>query len=252
MQGYSRHSDTESPKTNNVQLEQEQSSIQAEASTTKTDNVDNLSSEGVGSTAGNFTSQESTDLLSNANKDKEISGTSSGATSIDAAELDSDIVVEGSATENDIKAVTSSMNGDVTIEDSTDGPERSSSSPSFGVEIESTNGHYPVPAEDDPKVKLVDEESSLKTDQKRPESEIVETKTNIDVQEKEVVLQEPLSNSKKQDEHKTDSNSVRVQDQLDEVKYVLAWRDFFSLYHKKKKKKKGFGFIASNLKILDF
>lgn len=221
LQGYSRQSDNEPPKTNNVECEQERTIIQPEASTMASDNDDNLSSEG-GSAASNFTSQASRDFQSNANKDVEMSGSSLGATSNDIGECDSDIVVEGPATENDIKPAPSSMNGEVSKEDSTDGPERSSSSPFFGTEVESTNGHYSIPAERDPKVKAVDEESSLKTDQQKPESEVVETNTNVDVQEKDVVLQEPLLNPKKQEEHRIDSNSMRMQDQLEEVKYVLS------------------------------
>lgn len=219
--GYSRQSDNEPPKTNNVEREQEQTIMQPEASTMASDNDDNLSSEGAGSAASNFTSQASMDFQSNANKDVEMSGPSLGATSNDIGEHDSDIVVEGSATEDDIKPVPSSTNGDVSNEGSTDRPERSSSSPFFGTEVESTNGHYSVPAEGDPKVKVVDEESSLKTDQQKPESEIVETNTNVDVQEKDVVLQEPLLNPKKQEEHKIDSNSMRVQDQLEEAQGLL-------------------------------
>lgn len=219
--GYSRQSDNEPPKTNNVEREQEQTIMQPEASTMVSDNDDNLSSEGAGSAASNFTSQASMDFQSNANKDVEMSGPSLGATSNDIGEHDSDIVVVGSATEDDIKPVPSSTNGDVSNEGSTDRPERSSSSPFFGTEVESTNGHYSVPAEGDPKVKVVDEESSLKTDQQKPESEIVETNTNVDVQEKDVVLQEPLLNPKKQEEHKIDSNSMRVQDQLEEAQGLL-------------------------------
>ncbi|XXG45859.1 hypothetical protein AAC387_Pa02g0828 [Persea americana] len=218
--GYSRQSDNEPPKTNNVECEQERTIIQPEASTMASDNDDNLSSEG-GSAASNFTSQASGDFQSNANKDVEMSGSSLGATSNDIGECDSDIVVEGPATENGIKPAPSSMNGEVSKEDSTDGPERSSSSPFFGTEVESTNGHYSIPAERDPKVKAVDEESSLKTDQQKPESEVVETNTNVDVQEKDVVLQEPLLNPKKQEEHRIDSNSMRMQDQLEEAQGLL-------------------------------
>eukprot|EP00268_Persea_americana_P030268 TRINITY_DN2931_c0_g2_i1.p1 TRINITY_DN2931_c0_g2~~TRINITY_DN2931_c0_g2_i1.p1 ORF type:complete len:714 (-),score=225.17 TRINITY_DN2931_c0_g2_i1:252-2393(-) len=217
--GYSRQSDNEPPKTNNVECEQERTIIQPEASTMASDNDDNLSSEG-GSAASNFTSQASRDFQSNANKDVEMSGSSLGATSNDIGECDSDIVVEGPATEND-KRAPSSMNGEVSKEDSTDGPERSSSSPFFGTEVESTNGHYSIPAEGDPKVKAVDEESSLKTDQQKPESEVVETNTNVDVQEKDVVLQERLLNPKKQEEHRIDSNSMRMQDQLEEAQGLL-------------------------------
>ncbi|KAJ8643241.1 hypothetical protein MRB53_004989 [Persea americana] len=217
--GYSRQSDNEPPKTNNVECEQERTIIQPEASTMASDNDDNLSSEG-GSVASNFTSQASRDFQSNANKDVEMSGSSLGATSNDIGECDSDIVVEGPATEND-KRAPSSMNGEVSKEDSTDGPERSSSSPFFGTEVESTNGHYSIPAEGDPKVKAVDEESSLKTDQQKPESEVVETNTNVDVQEKDVVLQERLLNPKKQEEHRIDSNSMRMQDQLEEAQGLL-------------------------------
>ncbi|RWR72494.1 golgin candidate 1 isoform X1 [Cinnamomum micranthum f. kanehirae] len=219
--GYLRQSDNEPPKTNNVEREQEQTIMQPEASTMASDNDDNLSSEGAGSAASNFTSQASMDFQSNANKDVEMSGPSLWATSNDIGEHDSDIVVEGSATEDDIKPVPSSTNGDVSNEGSTDRPERSSSSPFFGTEVEFTNGHYSVPAEGDPKVKVVDEESSLKTDQQKPESEIVETNTNVDVQEKDVVLQEPLLNPKKQEEHRIDSNSMRVQDQLEEAQGLL-------------------------------
>lgn len=241
LQGYSRQSDNEPPKTNNVERDQERTIIQPEASTMASDNDDNLSSEGAGSAASNFMSQASTDFQSNANKNVEMSGSSLGDTSNDIGERDSDIVVkEGSATENDIKPVPSSTNGDVSSEDSTDRPERSSSSPFFGTEVESTNGHYSVPAEGDPKVKALDEESSLKTDQQKPESEIVETNTNVDVQEKDVVLQEPLLNPKKQEEHRIDSNSMRVQDQLEEVKYVLSWRNSFHCI-----KSKNFGFFLA-------
>lgn len=241
LQGYSRQSDNEPPKTNNVEREQEQTIMQPEASTMASDNDDNLSSEGAGSAASNFMSQASMDFQSNANKDVEMSGPSLGATSNDIGEHDSDIVVVGSATEDDIKPVPSSTNGDVSNEGSTDRPERSSSSPFFGTEVESTNGHYSVPAEGDRKVKVVDEESSLKTDQQKPESEIVETNTNVDVQEKDVVLQEPLLNPKKQEEHRIDSNSMRVQDQLEEVNYVLSWRN---LFHCIKSKNLGFFFLA--------
>lgn len=207
---------SEPPKTNDAEHEQ------ATVSTVTADNRENVSSENGRLMPTDSTTQASTDLPSNVNKDIVVSGTDLSSTNAnDTGNHGSDTVMRDSVSENDTGAVTSTMNSDVTVENATEGSERSSSLPLVSEGVDSTNGHYSLPVETDPKVKLVIEDTSLKTNQEGTDSENMETRTDSGVQEKDVILQETSVVPKKQQEHKLSVNAMKVQDQLDEAQGLL-------------------------------
>ncbi|XP_058094419.1 golgin candidate 1-like [Magnolia sinica] len=212
------------PTTSNPEHEQEQTSIQASASSVTSDKDEDAPSENAVAVSSNFTDQKSTEPPSDVNKVTALSGTTSlGTPPTDTCKDDADIKMEISTTENDVEPVTSSVNGDLTIENARDELERSSSLQFTGIGVEYVNGHHSVPADAATEVKLVGEDVSLKPDQERSELGLLERHGSItDIQDKDVeVLQEPIANLKKQQEHKTDTNPMRVQDQLDEAQGLL-------------------------------
>ncbi|XP_077228753.1 golgin-84-like [Tasmannia lanceolata] len=168
----------------------------------------------------NFTAHASTDPLSDVSKDTEILSVSLLETPPDVRNHDADAMVKDLPIENGVKDVTSSTNGEISIENTTEGPEKSTSPSTDGVEF--VNGHHPVPADVDPKATLANEDFSFNIKQGNPESEMVEIHSNSSIQEKDVeVLPETLPNPTKQQEHITETSPMRVQDQLDEAQGLL-------------------------------
>ena len=125
--------------------------------------------------------------------------------------------VEVPVTLFDGESVTSTSNVEV-LNDSTLEICEEISSSLLAKQAEIVNTHDPVEA--DPVTKPGGADVPLKTDQEKSQLENIDVLNDGDFQSKPAVNTEPLSNSKKQEEQNADRSPKKVQEQLDEVKYL--------------------------------
>ncbi|OVA20235.1 hypothetical protein BVC80_157g29 [Macleaya cordata] len=209
----------EPPKLSDI--EQEQSSIQASVDNAKPDTDEvALSSENDGAMSSNSTIQTSKELQLDPNEGGIMSGISLPETfPSDVEKPEGSSAMEVPDVINVPEAVSSSVNGEITIENTSDGHEGSSSVfVAAGVEV--VNKDHPVDADHISNVGA--EDVPLKIDEERSELKSVEIHSSNDTQSKDADLKDqPLSDPKKQQERKRDSSPIRVQDQLDEAQGLL-------------------------------
>ncbi|XP_010249525.1 PREDICTED: golgin candidate 1 isoform X2 [Nelumbo nucifera] len=180
-----------------------------------------LASCNIGTLSSGSTAQTSKDLQLDINRDAPVSDISlSEVLPKDLSKHEDDHIKEVPDTVTDGGIVTSSVNGDLATVGTSDGHESSSSALLTATEVEAVHSDHPVDAAQN--VKLADEDVSLKNDQEKSESEGLGTQNNSGTQVKDTdVKEEPLSHSKMQQENKTDTSPMRVQDQLDEAQGLL-------------------------------
>ncbi|KAJ4958516.1 hypothetical protein NE237_025627 [Protea cynaroides] len=201
---------------------QEQISIQELVSNVSNDNNKvALSSKNVGTMSTSSTTQTSKEMQPDINKDTASSAISLPETPLNEGGKDeANHMTEVPSTVNDAEPVTSSMSGELAVEKTSEGHEDSSLilSPTSGVEVVDRD----LPADSDQNIRLMVEDTPLKIDQQKTVPETADTHSNNDTQEKAADVKEQIvSEPKKQQEHKSDSSPIRVQDQLDEAQGLL-------------------------------
>lgn len=203
-----------------IKSEQEQKNVQLSVPDVKSENLEDPQFENFGTIQ---TAESFTNLPSDINKDIDISDKASSGVSQTEDGNYANNANEVPVTENNIE-LPSSSNIDTTS-NSKDQIGRSSPSVVVGEGSETLNSDYPAVA--NAKVDPVAEDISLIVDHARPETETVERIANANSQENEKdVLPETspkthqITNAKQQ-EPKTDTSGIKVQDQLDEAQGLL-------------------------------
>lgn len=182
-----------------------------------------------GTTSSNSTAQANNEQLQNGNKDASMFGIPSLET------LPNDMVKpevdlpEVAPAVTDVEAIASTSNGEL-VNDKTDVNEvqPTSLSPTAGVEI--VGEDHPVDAGQNIKSRDADVPSQI--GQKVAQSVSVDVPSGSDTQSNDAESKvETISNQKKQQEHKGDASPMKLQDQLEEVKYLpqgtTSWHALF-------------------------
>ncbi|KAF8393430.1 hypothetical protein HHK36_021674 [Tetracentron sinense] len=212
-----RLSTNEPPKTSDTA--QELTSIQAsEYNVTPNKDKVALSSENGGTMFNNPTATTSNEQQQD--RDASISSLALSETlPNEVGKQDADHVMEVPASVNDVENATSSINGELANENTSDAHKGYPSSPFTATGGEAGDEDHPIDAHQI--TKFGDEDVSLKIDFEKSESESAEVHNNNDTHVKEAdFVEEPLSDPKKLQEHKIDT-SPKVQDQLDEAQGLL-------------------------------
>ncbi|XP_043707627.1 golgin-84 isoform X2 [Telopea speciosissima] len=180
-----------------------------------------LSSENVGTMSTTSDVQTSKELQPNINKDTASSDISLLETPMnDGGKDEANHMTEVPSTINDAEPVTSSMSGELVVEKTSEGHEDSSLALSTASGVEAVDRDLPADSGQD--IKLTDEDTTVNTDQEKTEPETAETNSNNDTQKKDADIKEQLvSEPKKQQEHKSNSSPIIVQDQLEEAQGLL-------------------------------
>ncbi|XP_042485750.1 golgin candidate 1-like [Macadamia integrifolia] len=179
-----------------------------------------LPSENVGTMSTSSTAQTSKQLQLDVNKDNAPSGISLPETPPNGeGKHEANHMIEVPSTFTDVEPVTSSTSGELAVENKSEGHEDSSSVLSTASGVEALDRD--LAADSGQTIRLPDEDIPVKIDQEKSEPETVETHSNIDTQMKDVDVKELVSEPKKQQEHKSDSSPIKVQDQLDEAQGLL-------------------------------
>lgn len=169
-------------------------------------------------TSSNSTAQANNEQLQNGNKDASVFGIPSLETlPNDMVKPEADLP-EVAPTVTDVEAIASTSNGEL-VNDKADANEGqpASLSPTAGVEIVSED--HPVEAGQNIKSRDADVPSQI--DQEGSQSVNVDAPSSSDTQSNDSESKvETISNQKKQQEHKGDASPMKLQDQLDEVKYL--------------------------------
>ena len=169
-------------------------------------------------TSSNSTAQANNEQLQNGNKDASVFGIPSLETlPNDMVKPEADLP-EVAPTVTDVEAIASTSNGEL-VNDKADANEGqpTSFSPTAGVEIVSED--HPVEAGQNIKSRDADVPSQI--DQEGSQSVNVDAPSSSDTQSNDSEIKvETISNQKKQQEHKGDASPMKLQDQLDEVKYL--------------------------------
>lgn len=204
--------------------EQEQTA-QAEFSL-KVDRVDHLGNGSAPEVRANHTVDFSSEVLSDAkaNKDIEISNvTSSGVP--ETVEVENNIieVKEASTTENSVEITYSTANETALVANLEDIPEGTSSSLLKGEGPQNINGNHPAEAVF--KGSAADMGTLLAINEASRAHETAQKKDINNGQESEL-FPEISANTNRQVENKTDSSSMKVQEQIDEVICFLMSKGF--------------------------
>lgn len=217
MQAQKRLSTSEPPKTNDtaqVQIGTQPAVLDIAPDKDRA----TLSFENDGTTSSNSIAQANNEQLQNGNKDASIFGIPSSET------LPNDMVKpEGDLPEvvptvTDVEAIASTSNGEL-VNDKADANEGqpTSLSPMVGVDIVSED--HPVDAGQNIKSRDADVPSQI--DLEGSQSVSVDAPSGSDAQSNDAESKaETISNQKKQQEHKGDASPMKLQDQLDEVKFL--------------------------------
>ncbi|KAJ4953918.1 hypothetical protein NE237_030750 [Protea cynaroides] len=217
-----RRSSNELTKTEDTA--REQTSLPEMVSDVSNDNDKmTLPSENVGTMSTDSTTQSGQELQLDVNKENASSGTTLPERSPNDGgkhEANHIHMIDVPSTVNDVEPVTSSVSGKLAVEKTSEGHEDSSSVLSTATEVEAVDRDLPVDSVQT--IRLIDEDTPAKIDQVKFEPETVETHSNNDTQRKDVDVKEELvSEPKKQQDHKSDSSPIKVQDQLDEAQGLL-------------------------------
>lgn len=211
----STHLSTEIAKSN---PEPEQKSIPLSTPDVKIDRVE-TSQHANSQDETNQTAEISTEHLTDNNKDTAVSDIAdTGATQTDEIRNDTSDAKAVPITDNNIEIKNSSAEDDSAVANSGDMLETSSSA--VGKEIDSANGNHP--ADTNSTISSASEDTSLKVDRVRPESETEEAPNIVNGQETESGPQpEPPRNVNMQQEIRAEILPKKIQDQLDEAQGLL-------------------------------
>lgn len=177
-----------------------------------------LSVENEGTHSSKPIAQTSTEQQHNADKDaSSIWSSGTLANEVDIHNVDH---VEVPVTVNIADTVTSTSNGELLNEKASDVPVEHPPSRLPAKEIEVGNEDHPIDGGQN--IKLRDAKIASNIDQERSQSTISDSPVNIETPIKDADHKvEPLVNQKNQEEHKADTSPMNIQDQLDEVNYLL-------------------------------
>lgn len=169
-------------------------------------------------TSSNSTAQANNEQLQNGNKDASVFGIPSLETlPNDMVKPEADLP-EVAPTVTDVEAIASTSNGEL-VNDKADANEEQPTSlpPTAGVEIVSEDH----PVEEGQNIRSRDADVPSQIDQEGSQSVNVDAPSSSDTQSNDSESKvETISNQKKQQEHKGDASPMKLQDQLDEVKYL--------------------------------
>lgn len=221
LQAQSAHSSTEIATSN---PEQEQKSIPLSTPDVKIDRVETSQLAKSPEDEINQTAEISTEHLTDNNNDTVVSDIADpGAIHTDEIRNESNDAKAVSITDNNIEIKNSFAEDDSAAANSEDVLETSSFA--VGREIDSANGNHH--ADTNSTISPASGDVSLKVDRVRPESETEEAPNTINGQETESGPQpEPPQNKNKRQEIRAEILPKKIQDQLDEVSYLI-YKNFY-------------------------
>ena len=185
-----------------------------------------------GTTSSNSTAQANNELLQNGNEEASMFGIPSSETlPNDMVKTEADLP-EVVPTVSDVEASASTSNGEL-VNDKIDVNEGQLTSFSQAAGVEIVSEDHPLDA--GPNMKSGDADVTSQIDQDGSESASVDAPSVSETQSNDAESKvETISNQKKQQEHKDDASSMKLQDQLDEVKCLpfrtTSWHVLFGAF----------------------
>ena len=219
MQAQKRLSSNETPKTIDTSLEHNSSEAsESDVALDKDRRVSSIGNDGISLSNSNAEASNGDQL--NVEKDRSLSASSLSETILNEEIKHNAVDEKVPAIVSDVEAILPTSNGKSINEGLSDGLERVSSS------LLSVNGvevvHKDPPVDSGQSFRMGDAGSPKKIEQEGSQPVSVDAPSKVDTQLKDDDLKvESLSNQKKPQEHKADTSSVKIEYQLDEVKYVL-------------------------------
>ncbi|XP_057468253.1 LOW QUALITY PROTEIN: golgin candidate 1-like [Actinidia eriantha] len=214
-----RLSSNETPKTIDTSLEHNSSEAsESDVALDKDRGVSSIDNDGI--SLSNSNAEASNEDQLNVEKDRSLSASSLSETILNEEIKHKTVDEKCLAIVSNVEAIVPTSNGKPVNEGLSDGLERVSSS------LLSVNGvevvHKDPPADSGQNFRMGDAGSPKKIEQEGSQPVSVDTPRKVDTQLKDDDLKvESLSNQTKPQEHKADTSSVKIEDQLDEAQGLL-------------------------------
>ncbi|PSS01919.1 Golgin candidate like [Actinidia chinensis var. chinensis] len=214
-----RLSSNETPKTIDTSLEHNSSEAsESDVALDKDRGVSSIGNDGI--SLSNSNAEVSNEDQLNVEKDRSLSASSLSETILNEEIKHKAVDEKVPAIVSDVEAIVPTSNGKPVNEGLSDGLERVSSSllSVSGVEVV----HKDPPVDSGQSFRMGDAVSPKKIEQEGSQPVSVDTPSKVDTQLKDDDLKfESLSNHTKPQEHKADTSSVKIEDQLDEAQGLL-------------------------------